>query len=61
VEDGKRVYRDDEVNVLSDETPSSVLNKLFDAAQKLNGLDPAAIEAAAKNLLTGPDAASGSG
>ncbi len=59
-ENGSRMYQDAEVELLSDAVPSSVLNKIFDAAQKLNGLDPAAIEAAAKNSAGTPPADSGS-
>lgn len=55
---GARVYSDDQIAELSDEAPASVIAKLFEAAQKLNGLDAAAVEAAAKNLQSGPPAAS---
>lgn len=57
-EDGKRLYADDEVEILSDAVPSSVLGRLFEAAQKLNGLDAAAQEAAGKNSESAPTGAS---
>ena len=59
-EDGKRCYADNEIQKLADAVPSSVLGKLFTTAQKLNGLDAGAVEAAAKNSESGPDSASGS-
>ena len=46
---GARMVPDSEITALSDGTPSSVLNALFAAAQKLNGLDGAAVEDATKN------------
>jgi hypothetical protein len=49
--DGKRVWNDDEITQLSDEYPASVVNTLFAAAQKLNGLDAGAAEDAEKNSL----------
>lgn len=48
-DEGKRMYADDEIEMLSGDVPSVVLGKLFEAAQKLNGLDAAATEAAGKN------------
>jgi hypothetical protein len=54
-EAGKRFYGVDEVQQISDDLPSSVLGKLFDAAQKLNGLDAAAPETAAKNSDSAPN------
>ena len=57
-EDGDRLYADDEVSQLSDAVPASILQKLFEAAQKLNGLDAAATEAALKNSGGGAPVAS---
>lgn len=57
-EQGVRLYADDEVHMLSDEIPASVVAELFVAAQKLNGMDAGAVERAAKNSESGPDAAS---
>lgn len=57
-EDGKRLYADDEVEILSDSVPSSVLNKLFEAAQKLNGMANDAQAEAEKNSVSGQPAAS---
>lgn len=55
---GNRVYTDDQVTELSDDYPSEVLQTLFSAAQKLNGLDAAAVENAAKNSEGAPTGAS---
>jgi hypothetical protein len=44
-----RLFADDEIEQLADSVPASVITRLFEAAQKLNGLDNAATEAAAKN------------
>lgn len=57
-DDGVRLYADDEIHQLSDAVPSSVLGRLFEAAQKLNGLDATALETAGKNSESGPVAAS---
>lgn len=57
-DDGVRLYADDEIHQLSDAVPSSVLGPLFEAAQKLNGLDATALETAGKNSESGPVAAS---
>jgi hypothetical protein len=57
-EDGARLYTDDQISELSDEVPASVIAKLFEAAQKLNGLDAAAVEIAAKNSVSVPPDAS---
>lgn len=57
-EDNVRLYADDEVSQLSDEVPASIIGQLFEAAQKLNGLDAAAVEAAAKNSASVPAGAS---
>jgi hypothetical protein len=59
-EDGNRMYADDEIQQLSDAIPSRALSVLFEAAQKLNGLDQAAVEAAAKNSASVPTDASAS-
>lgn len=48
-EDGTQCYADDEVHMLSDDIPASKLNVLFEAAQKLNGLDADAVKVAEKN------------
>lgn len=53
-ENGEREYSDEEVEKLSDNVPASVLSILFQAAQKLNGLDAAAVEDAAKNSVSAP-------
>ena len=53
-----RLYADDEIHMLSDEIPASVIAELFVAAQKLNGLDGAAVETAAKNSASVPADAS---
>jgi hypothetical protein len=50
-DDGRRLFNDDEITQLSDELPASVVNTLFAAAQKLNGLDAGAAEEAEKNSL----------
>jgi hypothetical protein len=60
-ENGKREYGDEDIAALSDELPASVIAKLFEAAQKLNGLDAVAVDDAAKNSESGPPAASTSG
>jgi hypothetical protein len=57
-ENNVRLYADDEVHMLSDEIPASVVAELFVAAQRLNGLDAEAAERAAKNSGSGPAAAS---
>lgn len=57
-ENNVRLYADDEVQMLSDELPASVVGELFVAAQRLNGLDAEAAERAAKNSVSGPAAAS---
>ncbi len=59
-ETGARIYADDEVEMLANDVPAIVLGKLFEAAQKLNGLDGAAVEDAAKNSASGPPDASSS-
>ena len=59
-ESGHRMVSDNEITALSDGTPSSVLNTLFAAAQKLNGLDGAAVEDATKNSGSAATGASGS-
>jgi hypothetical protein len=58
--DGKRAFADDQIEELSDAVPSSVLNRLFTEAQKLNGLDGAAVEDAAKNSGSAATGASAS-
>jgi hypothetical protein len=55
-----RVYADDEVHQLNDDWPSSIVGKLFLAAQHLNGLDAAAVEEATKNFASAPADASSS-
>lgn len=60
-ETGARMYSDDEIAVLSDDIPASVLADLFAAAQKLNGLEGDAAEVAAKNSVSAPTGASTSG
>ena len=57
-ENNVRLYADDEVHMLSDEIPASVIAELFVAAQRLNGLDADAAERAAKNSASGPAVAS---
>ena len=57
-ENGQQVYADDEVHLLADEYSASVIGKLFEAAQKLNGLEAEAAEAAAKNSASVPAGAS---
>lgn len=57
-DNGERMYADDEITMLSDDIPSVALGKLFEAAQKLNGLEAAAAEDAAKNSTGGQPAAS---
>lgn len=57
-EAGEQVYADDEVHLLSDEYSASVIGKLFEAAQKLNGMDATAVEVAAKNSASVPAGAS---
>ena len=59
-EAGARLYADNEIEQLSDAVPASVLHKLFDAAQKLNGLDQTAVESAAKNSGSAATGASAS-
>lgn len=44
-----RQYADDEVEQLAQDLPASVVGKLAEAAQKLNGLGAAATETAEKN------------
>ena len=53
-EDGNRLFGDDEIAQLSDGVPTTVLSQLFKAAQKINGLDGEAVEAAAKNSNADP-------
>lgn len=53
-ESGERIYTDKQVQECSDELSASVLNKLFNAAQKLNGLEATAVEDAAKNSASDP-------
>lgn len=48
-ETGKRNYGDDEVEQLAQDLPASVVGKLAEAAQRLNGLGAAATETAEKN------------
>ena len=48
-EAGNRLYADNEVKTCSDMLGAGVLNKIFTAAQRLNGLDGGAVEDAAKN------------
>ena len=57
-EDNKQLYYDDEVHILSDAVPASVIGKLFAAAQTLNALDGGAVEDAAKNSESAPAGAS---
>ena len=57
-EDGARLYRDDEIEVLNGEVPAGIIGKLFTAAQKLNGLEATAVEDAEKNSSSGPPVAS---
>jgi hypothetical protein len=54
----KRIYGDDEIEQLSQDFPASILGRLFDAAQKLNGVDPAAVETAKKDSSATPAGAS---
>lgn len=55
---GVRLYADDEIDMLSNEIPASIIGKLFVAAQKLNGMDADAVEVAAKNSASVPADAS---
>lgn len=57
-DDNARLFADDEVHQLSDVVSASVIGKLFEAAQKLNGMDAAAVETAAKNSASAPAGAS---
>ena len=57
-EDNVRLYADDEVHMLSDNLSSSVIGKLFAAAQTLNALGAADAEDAAKNSASAPAGAS---
>lgn len=57
---GARLYADDEIEQLAGNV-ASVVSRLFEAAQKLNGMDAAAVDNAEKNFAAGPNAASGSG
>lgn len=57
-EDGKRLYADEYIAELSDDIPASVLGRLFEAAQHLNGLDAAATDTALKNSDSAPAGAS---
>lgn len=60
-EDGERLYAHDEFRELSDNVSSSVIAVLFAAAQKLNGMEAAAVEEAVKNSASGLKDASTSG
>ena len=53
-EDNVRLYADDEIHMLSDNVPASVIGKLFAAAQSLNGLDGGDVEDALKNSASVP-------
>jgi len=57
-DDGARLYGDNEVEALSSDFPAMLLAELFEAAQKLNGLDAKAVDDAEKNSPSGPPAAS---
>jgi hypothetical protein len=57
-DDGTRVYKDEEIGELNAELSASVIQSLFEAAQKLNGLGVTAVSDAAKNSETGPAAGS---
>lgn len=57
-EDNQRLFADDEVAQLSEGVTTAVLGELFLEAQKLNGLDGEAVEAAAKNSNADPTGAS---
>jgi hypothetical protein len=52
-ENDNRLYGDDEIEQLNVDLPASVLAKIFDAAQKLNGVEPGAIDAAKKDSSGG--------
>jgi hypothetical protein len=58
--EGRRMFGDDEIAQLSDGVPTATLGVLFVAAQKLNGLDGAAVEEAEKNSVAAPTGASSS-
>jgi len=47
-ESGKRVFSDDDIDELSGKS-SLVLDRIFQVAQKLNGISPADVEDMAKN------------
>lgn len=53
-EEGRPVYGEDEVGMLADDISASVQGALFERAQKLNGLDNDAVEAARKNSAAAP-------
>ena len=55
-----RLYADDEIHMLSDKLSASVIGQFFAAAQKMNALDGAAVEDAAKNSESAPAGASSS-
>lgn len=57
-EDNKRLYKDSEVQLLSDTLPASILAELFTESQKLNGMAPTSVEDAAKNSASAPAGAS---
>lgn len=50
----QRAYKDNEITACAEEFGSANLIALFEAAQKLNGLDGQAQEAAAKNSAAAP-------
>lgn len=52
---GKRMFADSDVNLLGS-MPASVITPIFDAAQKLNGMNPGAAEEAKKNSVGQPAA-----
>jgi hypothetical protein len=53
-----RLYRADEIEQLSNDLPAGILARLFEAAQKLNGVDSKAVENAEKNSAAAPQGAS---
>lgn len=57
---GKRLFGDEEAGILAARWPGYVVDKLFLVAQRLSGLDIAAVETAAKNSEAAPSSGSSS-
>jgi hypothetical protein len=58
-DDGEPVFSQTDVAALG-ELSAAALDRVFEAASRLSGLNPADVEAAAKNSPAGPDAGSSS-